>query len=358
MKKILLTAIAVVASAGMSAQLRVDPYSPGITPEGVTYFLPKTMLRVTVTTEETKYTPGEFCRYAERYLKMTELSNQEETRWKITGIEVTPEGVPDASNAYSVRLNDKSIASNIRLTPEGILVSVNANYPVSQEQPVQTDAVVSVQVNPRDYLTEEILMAGSTAKMAELTAREIFDIRESRNAITRGQADYVPSDGESFRYILESLDKQEKALLLLFTGTTQTSVHTDTFDFIPEGSVNDTILFRMSAKMGPVSADNLAGEPVYLTIKNQNLLPTSSETGDTKIAKKEVAGIKYRVPGRASVRIATNRQTYVDEEMSIAQFGSIETLSSKLLVKKAVSETIIFNTTTGNIESISSPAVY
>ena len=36
------------------------------------------------------------------------------------------------------------------------------------------------KINPRDFLTEEILMAGSTAKMAELVAKEIYNIRESK----------------------------------------------------------------------------------------------------------------------------------------------------------------------------------
>lgn len=44
-------------------------------------------------------------------------------------------------------------------------------------------------------MTEEILIAGSTAKMAELVAKEIYNIRESKNSLTRGQADYMPKDG-------------------------------------------------------------------------------------------------------------------------------------------------------------------
>ena len=40
------------------------------------------------------------------------------------------------------------------------------------------------KINPRDFLTEEILMAGSTAKMAELVAKEIYNIRESKNALS------------------------------------------------------------------------------------------------------------------------------------------------------------------------------
>ena len=42
--------------------------------------------------------------------------------------------------------------------------------------------VLQKKANPREFLTEEILMASSTAKMAELVAKEIYNIRESKNA--------------------------------------------------------------------------------------------------------------------------------------------------------------------------------
>ena len=42
-------------------------------------------------------------------------------------------------------------------------------------------------------------MASSTAKMAELVAKEIYNIRESKNALLRGQADNTPSDGAQLK---------------------------------------------------------------------------------------------------------------------------------------------------------------
>ena len=38
-------------------------------------------------------------------------------------------------------------------------------------------------------MNQEILSAGSNAKIAELTAEEIYDIRDSRTALIKGEAD-------------------------------------------------------------------------------------------------------------------------------------------------------------------------
>jgi hypothetical protein len=62
-------------------------------------------------------------------------------------------------------------------------------------------------------------MANSTAKMAELVAKEIYSIRESKNALLRGQADNMPKDGEQLRIMLEKLEEQERAMTEMFTGT-------------------------------------------------------------------------------------------------------------------------------------------
>ena len=73
------------------------------------------------------------------------------------------------------------------------------------------------KANPRDFLTEEILMASSTAKMAELVAKEIYNIRESKNALLRGQADNMPSDGAQLKIMLDNLNLQEEAMTEMFS---------------------------------------------------------------------------------------------------------------------------------------------
>lgn len=50
---------------------------------------------------------------------------------------------------------------------------------------------VKKRIDPRSFMTEEILIAGSTAKMAELVAKEIYNIRESKNSDPRASRLYA-----------------------------------------------------------------------------------------------------------------------------------------------------------------------
>ncbi len=351
MKKLIMMATMAIAASTLFAQTNVVPYSPGVSTGRVTYSLPQTTLRIAITVEERKYTPGEFSHYAERYLKITGVSDTEEKSSSITNIEVMPAGVPDPGKVYSVQVNGKSIAPNVQLTKDGILSAINTRMENPRKKPEQI-AAPQPKVNPYDYLTEEILMASSTAKMAELTAQEIYSIRESRNEITRGQAEYIPSDGESLKYMIDNLNMQEQALMQMFTGTRETVSRTTMIEYTPQTTEKNKVLFRISDKLGVVDSLNLAGAPVYISVVSQNTLPNAGVTADKKGSKKDNS-IRYCVPGRASVRIFSNRQTYFDDDIAIAQFGNIETLSASLLTKSANSR-IIFDTATGGILSIES----
>ena len=50
---------------------------------GVTYVLPKTEIELTVQATKHTYTPGEFSKYAERYLRLNNVSSEPETYWTL-----------------------------------------------------------------------------------------------------------------------------------------------------------------------------------------------------------------------------------------------------------------------------------
>ena len=60
----------------LNAQTSTSSYQPGVTPEGMVYFLPKTAVRIVVQIEKTTYTPGEFCKYADRYLRLKDVASE------------------------------------------------------------------------------------------------------------------------------------------------------------------------------------------------------------------------------------------------------------------------------------------
>lgn len=337
-KRILSLALAtlLLAVPQAKAQTQVSPYQPGITPDGITYLLPSTSFRVVVTTTKTHHTPGEFCHYANRFLRLTNVPLTPYDEWAITDIKIYSYGVANKSQAYTIKYKAKTSAPLVTLAPDGRLLAIND--PTVNTTPHQLpSATVTPQStnttnNGADFKTEEILSAGSTAKMAELTANEIYDIRENRTLLTKGQADFMPKDGEQLKLMLAQLNEQEQGLLQLFCGNQTTEVHTFTYDLTPQGEVNQQLLFNFSRHLGPVDADDPAGIPYYISVRNLNSLPAAAPT--TQKAQKEVEDLRYTLPGRAQVSITTPQREWVTQTFPMAQFGRIEHLGGELFNKK------------------------
>ncbi len=336
-----------LVSMSSFAQTEVHHYNPGLNSEGVTYFLPRTCIDITIKAQKTTYQPGEFCRYAEKYLRQSNVSTEPSEQWNIQSVAIKPIGVPDQGKVFTIKLKDKTVAPLVELTEDGIIKSINTRYP-EQAIPKKEEEKAGKVLNPRNYLTEEMLLAGSTAKMAELVAQEIYHIRESKNAITRGQADNMPKDGEMLRIMLNSLDEQEQALMQLFVGTTTKKSETFTVRIDPTENIDKKVLLRFSKKLGLVSASDLSGAPVYLTITSQNLIPrpTSEEQ-----AKKKLEGVVYNIPGKADITITYGTQKLYSGELLLSQFGNSEVLTNTLFNKKTTTK-VTFDPTTGGLIKI------
>ena len=143
--------------------------------EGTDYYLPKTMLRFTVKVEKTQYTPGQFAKYAMRYIRQN-VSEDASTTYRLIGLEMDPVAVPDTAKHFTLQLDKKHSITDVTRAPNGQLLAIN-----TEAQPLRpvvrrfTPAAKPKKVNPADFMTADILNASNTAKMAELTAQEIYD---------------------------------------------------------------------------------------------------------------------------------------------------------------------------------------
>lgn len=348
MKKAILL-VGLLLSISCFAQTEVSAYAPGKSLDAVTYFLPKTVIEVEVDATKVKYTPGEFSKYAERYLRLTGISDQPDEYWEISSIKITPAGIPDPDNAFSIRLKDKTVAPLVELTEDGIIKSINKpaekkTIPAATLTPAKKN-----RLNARDFMTEEILMASSSAKMAELVAKEIYNIRESKNAIVRGQADNMPKDGESLKLMLNNLEEQEQAMLDMFSGITDKETKKFTIRLIPTKNLEKEVLFRFSRKLGVVANDDLGGAPIYVNLTDLKTVPAPDEK--TKKDKKKIDGVMYNVPGSAQITVFNNQKQIFEGIFPIAQFGNQETLADNLFNKKTTTQ-VTFDPTTGGLIKI------
>ena len=339
--------IGLLAAWNVQAQ-DVAHYTPGTLDEGVVYYLPKTQIEIKVTATKVTYTPGELCQYANRYLRLQGISAQPEEHWEIKAVHVNTIGVPDAEKAYSIKVKDKMVTSQVELTENGIIKAINTKAPEEEKERPEKPAEKVKRVDPRNFMTEEMLMAGSTNKMAELIAKEIYSIRESKNSLTRGQADYMPQDGAALRIMLNNLEEQEKALTEMFSGYTERTEKTYTFYVEPSEEIQNQVVCRFSKKLGVVKEDNLAGEPISLTVKDESTLPPADEEAK---AKKKLDGVIYNIPGKGNVIVKALGKTWFDSELPITQFGETEVLVNSLFNKK-VNTRVVFSPVTGGIMKI------
>lgn len=367
MKRLSIQALALLAimchTLPAMAQTQLQKYMPGATPEGAVYCLPKTAVRITVVTEKTTFQPGEFCRYAQKYLRRSDAGQEPWVSHRVLTIRQTPEPVADTSKCYALKFDPRSVAVNMQLSDDGRLLGINTGAPLRGTTATSAQDFLSqvggqkgtaktVGPSPRSYLTEEILSAGSTAKMAELTASEIYDLRENRSLLIKGQADFMPKDGEQLRLMLSRIDEQEQALSSLFVGTTiRDTVETD-FVIVPDRPCDRTLLFRMSQLLGMVDADDLSGEPFYITIEDLHAIAPTDEEAAAKTKKKAwEAGVYVNVPGRMRLTIYQGIDKLQTAEHPAPQFGNVELLSGELF-NKHYDTRLWLNALTGAVERL------
>ena len=332
------------------AQTAVSTYLPGVTPEGAIYLLPKTGIRIAVQVEKTTYAPGELCKYAERYLRIKDVSPTPSVNYRITDIRQEAYAVADTSKHYAIKFDAKTAATNVRLSDDGILLGINTD-PQPQSKSLSTShPPLSTKIDPRQYMNEETLAAGSTAKMAELIAQDIYEIRESRNLLVRGQADNMPKDGEQLRLMLNQLDKQDQAMTSLFIGITEKDTTEHTITVIPDKMSDQQVLFRFSQKLGLLESDDFAGLPYYYKVEDLKTVPPV-EVIDPKKKNKQAPGVYVNVPGKLRSTISDAKGVISTAEFPAGQFGNVELLSGALFNKRYTTR-LWLNPLSGAVEKI------
>ena len=256
-------------------------------------------------------------------------------------------------STYIVEFKQGTVAPYAYLTEDGLLCSINAEYtPVESELDAAKKNKGSQQkVTDTSVFSEELLMAGSTAKQAEVAAKQIYRIRESRLNILTGEADNLPPDGEAMKLVIQQLEEQEKALTNLFTGILTKETEHYEVSIIPHDNLDKEVLFRFSKQLGIVDADDLGGTPVYMNLKATERAPIL-DAKEAEKKDKSLKGIVYNVPGKASIEILMNKKTLYKGEAQITQFGTREGLAPVMFEDKKAPVKVLFYPETGAIKQI------
>ena len=315
---------------------------------GITYSLPKTELNIVITARCTIEKPGPFYQYAERYLATKNIITINNETWQIDNIEIKSNAIADPNRTFQVANDSRGVANNITYTHDNIIAGINieSDMPNRSDKSENSSFLIPNSSLNFDYsaLSEEALVSTSIPKMAEMVARQIYQIRESRTALLTADLDQLP-DGDALKTMLAQLDLQETELLAFFVGKTQTYTITKEYRIAPDDDLKQYVIARISTAEGLIESSNVIGEPIYLSVKGTYYNAPLTDPKKEKAPK----GFYFNVPGKAEIIVEAPEST-TQATLPIAQFGYITHLNAAITNNKTTR--ITFNPELGTIIKI------
>ncbi|MBQ6938897.1 MAG: DUF4831 family protein [Muribaculaceae bacterium] len=343
----LILGMALLATAQDVVQLRPEKFND----YALNYYLPKTVTEIEFVASKTTRKAGEYYQYARKYLGISDVITEDSETWHLESATITSRGEANTDERYQLTFKAGQ-TPYIFVSEEHTILSVNT-APDTNTTTTATAANQDVinDIDSSKALSSDILMSGSIAKMAEMAAKQIYRIRESRMDILTGDADNMPADGESLRIVIEQLEQQEQALTALFEGTTSVEYITQKIVYTPTDNVENQVILRFSEHLGFVDASDLCGAPIYLSvdITERGEYPLDNKGVVKKVPKGALA---YNIPGKIDISLHFDSKTLAREELSVAQLGVVFGLDPALLSRKKERTYVVFDPTTGGITQI------
>lgn len=364
MRNLLISLAAVLLGFNATAQTTQKLSATKLSEFGIIYRLPSTVIDITIEAERTVRHPGEFHRYAVKYFGTTErVVTADEESWTLKSVTLSAHGEAVDTLSYLAQFKAGTAATMIvngqmiplALNTDKTLTLPTTDLPVAraaQPTPLQSEAA-------REVMSEEMMQSQSLAKRAEIAANMLFSLRQSRTEIISGQAETMPPDGQALRLVLDRIDAQERALTAMFLGTEQTSTQVRSFTFTPDPNDDTTefVIARLSQTDGIVDSDNLAGDPIALSLEvvSKGELP-KNEKGEVKRFPK--GGVAYRIPGKISCDVSFDGKRIASQSFEAAQYGVVFGIDPALFTDKKTPAFAIFNPITGSLAELgqASPA--
>lgn len=335
------------------SQTSVERFDASALPDNtVVYTLPQTKLAIPIVVKKTVTTVGPLHLYAQKYLGITDAASQPSTKYELEAVSLQAYGVPNPDLRYSVKFRNGSSAPFVYLTRDGILCSINA-------EAAQTEAIPSSQVldeskqlptAPR-AMSQEYVQATTDAQRAEIAAKEIFRLRESRINIVSGDAEQPFPDGQAMKLAIEGLEAQERTLTSKFTGTTHWQRRQEVVTDLPLDSATTIVAFRFSPDLGVLPAEDLRGEPIYLQTEVVEKAPALTEKEAARKAKK-LKGVVYTIPGRMKASLIYKGSLVARKMIDVAQLGTQEALEPDHFNTRKETISILFYPDTGAVSKV------
>ena len=322
----------------------------------VIYSLPRTVLNIRVTLQQSTFIPGPYHEYAEKYLGLKDVSSYEEKTWNIKNISIDTYEEPDPDYFFSVRDENNSKILNDRLNSlsgEGLIMlparflkkgTVSTDFNVTgkdiyyKDLSVKRNLVVEKEITyKREFrdtafvqipVETESLKLKSLELKAEEAANFIIKLRKRKFRLLTGQNEgAVPDEGT--HVTIEELNRIENEYLSLFTGKTYSETMVKVYEYLPlTNTKNDQqILFRLEENEGILDPLSAKGRPFSLEIKCLDITTVLDRIKVSAILSETENALVYRLPDLARVNLRFDGDMMAEGKFSIFQYGTLVTMN-------------------------------
>lgn len=319
---------------------------------GLVYTLPLTAFQVEVVAVKETYVAGPFSNYSKIFTSDNKVISEDGVKWTIESLKITPYGIPDTENQYLMQLK-AGATTFLGVAEDGMLLSINKEPEAPVLEKLNVTEIEGVPATGKEYMefvNEDFISAQSSYKKSQLLAEELMEIRDAKISLTRGTAETMPTDGRQLEIMLESLEKQERALMNAFTGSSWKERIVRSFTFLPEKE-GKNVLFRLSQSKGIVWPDDYSGDPVYISVTptEEPELPVDAKGEEKKLPKDAVM---YCIPGFADLSLTFAGNELYKKSFAMSQFGILFGLNPSIFTDKKEPSYAVFDPATGALKEL------
>lgn len=364
-KKILIILVVALTLSCSKKPMQVTPID-GVTylnTKGLVYSLPRTIVTVKVDAVKTILVPGPYCRFAQKYLGISDVPTKKIEEWKISNIELNSVLESDPMLLFAVTPGDDSKIDFLKISQYGLIIPItglgvnainNVNIkPVEIEGKVNytdlsTSPFIAAEKNTiyskvlkdsvfvRVPIQKDMIVEKNIEEKARDAADYIFLLRKRRSDFLSVDADHN-LNGEGLKIAFDEINRLEQEYLSLFIGKSFTESATHQFEYIPtETDGESSIIFRFSANKGVLPSSDLSGNP-YLLKSTVEVLPNSIKSFFENLSIEKEKPIKeviyFRTPVTAIFSVSDGKNELANRRISICQYGNIVRMPLNFLVK-------------------------
>ena len=368
MKKLLLI-LSLFASLSLEAQF-VTTFAKNTSEnqeDGVFYYLPRNVIRLEFTIEETDYYIGPYAEFASKLMGTTDYIKENKTEFKIQSVDIQVVNEMDPNAVYCITPDEKSKEPmpNIVLNNNGIILalgydkipselivncnSFNYNDLSYQKQAVSFIEILDNEVELDDDDDDE--EGSSTPKKitkedkAKVALEKLSKIRGAYMDLLTG--DQEVASGEALPFMVSNIKSIENEYVSLFKGKTVKNTYKKVMYYSPEkNQVNASVsIAKLSNSEGIVDVGG-KGEAIKIQFESRNTLTNINTLSDDALKTSQANKVFYRMPADSDVKIIVGNQILAEKVLTISQFGTIRTMSVK-------NNKALFDPNTGQIISVS-----